>query len=397
VRPSTAGRSALALSLFPLGGCLFFVPDLTCGNGRAEAGELCYEAPRVLPAGDNPRAIEAGDFDLDGDLDLAVANGGDGTVSLYQNRGRDDFGEAAALTLALAQAGANPQSIAVGDLNGDALPDIATSNEDGGTVSVFFNAFDANAPGALAFAAPQDLQAGIRPYTVKIADLNGDGLNDLAVANALSDNVGVFFALAAGAFDQMRAFGDFEEGAKPRAIEVADFDGDALPDIATADQLAGEVSILLNAGGNFFENAALKAGDEPFSVHAVDADGDGDLDVFAVNRESKDLTVLLNDGTGEFASGAGVPLRDGPEFLASGDFDGDGRRDLIAVNNLSNDITALLVSGGAGDLGITAGRPLAVGRGPHWVRAIDLNGDGVDDLVNVNGNDDTIGLITSAP
>ena len=83
--------------------------------------------------------------------------------------------------------GTRPDSVAIGDLNGDGKPDLATANAYASTVSVLANRGDGS------FEAKRDYATGSGPVSVAIGDLNGDGKPDLAAitANARSDTVSV--------------------------------------------------------------------------------------------------------------------------------------------------------------------------------------------------------------
>jgi hypothetical protein len=408
-------RFAFSLGLIlSAGGCLLLAPRDTCGNGRVDAGEFCFAPTEVtLDDGIGPRSIAAGDLDLDGDIDLAVANGTSNSVSVLLNEGEGLF-LAEDLSLAV---GTNPQSVVIVDIDGDGRADIATSDEGNETVTVLFNEEDAN--GALDFAAVvtldtdptdndadplNDLPEPERSYTVSVGDLDQDGLADLVVANSIADNVGVFAQTAPRVFGAIRTFGVGDVPAevdKPRAVALVDVNEDTYLDIATANQNSNNVSILLNdQTGSFLFNTAIAVGQGPFAIAAADIDDDADLDLVTSNFASNDASVLIDSGRGneEFSLSAD-PLVVGaaPKYVAPGDFDGDGFADLIVVNSDSNDLTALLAfRDKAGDfVALFSATPFRVGASPQWSATADFNGDGVDDIVSTNQNDNSLTVLLS--
>lgn len=384
------GTGSLLFSL--AGGCVLFVPPFTCGNGVSEAGEFCFGEPVNFDVGQNPRSAATGDLNGDGISDLVVANGVGSSVSILFGTGDQTlFAPAEEIGV-----GRNPQSVLVADVDEDGFLDIITSNEDEGTVTVLFNLGD-----GLEFSR-QDLDVGgvgERPYTVQVADFNNDGAQDIAVANSIAERVGIlFFDPELGDF---APFVNLEVGSgarKPRALALFDAEGDGDIDIATANQNSNNVTILLNSGdGSFTPVDNYAVGNDPFSIAAVDLDGDGDIDLFTANKESNTLSLLFNNGTGEFLLSDEFPLGEAPEFVKVGDFDGNGSPDVVVANSTSNDVSPLLAEP-QGDLYVMVpASPVPVGLAPHWVEALDINGDGVDDIISVNGNDNNISVIVSAP
>ncbi len=97
----------------------------------------------------------------------------------------------------------------------------------------------------------------------------------------------------------------FAAGVDPFSVAVADLDGDTVPDLVTANLLSDNVSVLLgNGDGTFLTAAAFAAGDGPLSVAVADLDGDTVPDLVTANQNSDDVSVLLGNGDGTFQAAA---------------------------------------------------------------------------------------------
>jgi hypothetical protein len=279
--------------------------------------------------------------------------------------------------------GTNPWSTVVGDLNGDGKADVAVVNDQG--VSVFFNS------GSGTLLPPVSFATGTGPVWVAIGDLNGDGKADLAVANRGAPNgselvggdVAVLLNMGGGTF----VAANYPAGASPISVAMADLNGDGKADLAVAS--GAGVSVLLNNGnGTFGAPASYGSGTNPFSVAAGDLNGDGKLDL-AVGGTDR-ASVLLNLGNGTFAAAvnysyAATPYN-GSGLVVIGDLNGDGRPDL-AGNTLTDPCSAVavLLNQGNGVFGAPSYVP-ASNSSPSSVTLGDLNGDGKLDLVVPNGD-----------
>jgi len=130
----------------------------------------------------------------------------------------------------------------------------------------------------------------------RAGDLNGDGLLDLVVAAADSDFVLVYFNASGSASTPV--FGQplrLPVGGHPAGVFIADLNGDGLPDIATANRATNDVSILLNNGNNTFaEETFAAAGNNPQAISGADLDGDGDIDLVVANATDNTITLIRN-------------------------------------------------------------------------------------------------------
>jgi len=139
-----------------------------------------------LRAGSDPRSVAVHDFNGDGKVDLAVANGTSNDVSIFLGNGDGTF--AAAVNYG---AGSSPEGLAVGDFNGDGKFDLASANSTSDNVSILMGNVDGT------FATAVNYGAGSSPRGVGVGDVNGDGRSDLAVANFSSDDVSILLGNAA--------------------------------------------------------------------------------------------------------------------------------------------------------------------------------------------------------
>src|SRR5215831_10388909 len=265
--------------------------------GSAQAQNVSFLVSGQFGAGPDPVSVTVGDFNGDGIQDLAVANheaydGPDG-ISVLLGNGDGTF--QAAINFG---SGGNVASfVAVGDFNGDGVQDLVVANSgdfDSGNVSVLLGNGDGT------FQTARSLGAGSNPSSITVGDFNGDGIQDLAVANNgfSSDSVSVLLGNGDGTFQAAVNFG---VGIRPAVVTVGDFNGDGIQDLAVANNGSNNVSVLLGNGDGTFQAAVnFGAGDRPVSVAVGDFNGDGRLDLAVANDfigidPNGRVTVLINN------------------------------------------------------------------------------------------------------
>ncbi|MCH7792817.1 MAG: VCBS repeat-containing protein [Planctomycetes bacterium] len=280
-------------------------------------------------------------------------------------------------------AGDGPNSVAIGDLDGDQVPDLAMTTypgwpASGGSVLVLLGLGDGMFADAVHYAA------GDGPNSVAIGDLDGDQVPDLAVANGLSDSVSVLLGLGDGTF---AAAAHYAAGDGPLSVSIGDLDGDQIPDLAVASLISNNVSVLLGLGdGTFAAAKHYTAGDEPRSVAIGDLDGDQVLDLAVTNHwygsfEDSTVSVLLGLGDGTFAAAVNYPVGAWPTSVAIGDLDGDQDSDLVVI---ASGVVSVLLGVGNGTFSATRHYYPPAGDGPRSVAIGDLDGDQVPDLAVAN-------------
>src|SRR5437667_67399 len=227
-------------------------PDLVVSNVDSSTvsvllgnGDGTFLPALNFPAGPNPWYFAVGDFNLDGKLDLAVADYGcsldcsvspSNSVSLLLGNGDGTFQPASQLTV-----GNGPAGVAVGDFNGDGKPDLAVANLNDTAFSVLLGNGDGTFQAAKTFSS-----VGSHPYFVAVGNLNRDGKPDLVITNHLDTTVSVLLGNGDGTFQPVQTF---PVDSDPVYVTVGDLNGDGVQDLAVANLHTIAISVLPGNAG----------------------------------------------------------------------------------------------------------------------------------------------------
>ena len=295
-------------------------------------GDGTFRTPVNYNVGNAPNSIAVGDFNQDGKLDLAVANFLGTSVSVLIGNGDGTFLPAHNFTTPQ-----HPTFVGVGDFNNDGKLDLVVTNDSG--ISVLFGNGDGT------FQSPvTTLPPG--PFTaIGIGDWNGDGILDVVTAGqrGVTSEVGVLLGKGDGTFTPGATYPIDNE---PVSVAVADFNGDGKLDIAVADSQGIGIAVLLGNGDGTFQPAVFYRNAFSSSVAAVDIDGNGTIDLLVGGSGGPNLTnavtVFLGNGDGTFKAGVAYP--GGGGSVAAGDFNGDGLLDMASADGRAS-VTILLNTG----------------------------------------------------
>jgi|GEM_PF-5338351 len=379
---SVAGEFYLSTSVIAEYSFQVYVTDETNLKSNVLTGYFSVKdmfQPRLdLDTVDGPSSVAVGDLHGDGyPNDIAVANWRSNSVSVILSNGDGTFTTRADYPLWHDYL----RSVAVGDFNGDSAHDLAVVS--GWGVSVLLN------KGYGTFADWVDYLTGGDPESVAIGDVDGWGHPDLVVTNLTSNNVSVLLNNGWGTFGSKA---DYDTGNGTRCVAVGDLNGDNFPDLAVARDYPGAtVSVLLNNGdGTFAAKTDYVTGYGAYSVAIGDLDGDGYPDMALSIPASESVSVFLNNGDGTFATAVNYGAGDHPYSVAVGDFNGDSYLDLAAANYDADSVSVLL---NKGDGTFAAKVDYQTGGGPCSIAVGDLDGDGDPDLVVANSLSDTISIL----
>jgi subtilase family serine protease len=283
---STATIGTVTVTITGTSGGLTSSTTVSLNVSAGTSYQPSFQLPATYLVGSGPTAVTVGNFNVnvDGYPDLAVANGGDNTVSVLIGNQDGTFQSAVNSSV-----GNSPTALAAGNFNGDGYPDLAVANGGDNTISVLIG----NGDGTFGTATNSPIPVGKNPTGVAVGDFNNDGNLDLVVANGGDNTLSVLVGNGDGTF---KGAVSYPVGSSPTAVAVGDFNGDGKQDVAVANAGSNTVSILLGNGDCTFQaSTTFQVGSKPVSLAVGDFNQDVQPDLAVANQGDSDVSILLNN------------------------------------------------------------------------------------------------------
>ena len=309
-----------------------FLPRFS-GSGQINSSSMALAA--TLPTGNSPGKVVIADLDGDGRPDLVISDGSSGDISIYQNISSNGV-LAFASRVVLPMITGNPYTVVVADVDGDGKPDIIVLNSGSGLISIFRNI---SSPGILAtnsFASEIDIPTVSGAQSLAVEDLNGDGKPEIVTANGGNNTISIFQNQSTIGIISYASPVNFAAGNFANDVAIADLDGDGNPDLAVLNRIDGTVSVLRNLGNggtiatsSFASQVVFPAASQGRHIVVGDMDGDGKLDIVTGNWTTESISVLRN-----LTSGAGISTN---SFAPAVNFATGGWANNLTLGDLGGD------------------------------------------------------------
>jgi hypothetical protein len=337
----------------------------------------------------HPQSVTLGDFNGDQFLDIAVAKPAADSVGILIGYGNGSFHTEISY---LIQSGAAPYCVCIGDFNNDNRTDLAVANYGTHTLAILLGYGNGTFGNMIMYSTGFEAF----PIFVTVGYFNNDRILDIAVANFRIDNIAIFLGYGNGSFGGVGTYSS-GTGSDPSAIAVADFNHDNQLDLAVANSETNNVGILFgNGDGTFTGVVTYSAGfqSHPDSIIVGDVNHDHWLDIIVADSTSDNVVLLLGYENGTF--GGVISYSDqsfsNPSGLALGDENYDNNIDII-VTNFGTDNVGILLGQGNGSFVLGRSYSLTSGSDPKGVVLGDFNNNGRWDIVVAESGTGSINLL----
>ena len=309
--------------------------SVTLGDGLCGFGTV----DSTISTGVSPSGILVADFSRDGCPDVITPNNSDNTLSFLRSNCAGGF-----TVTALPAGCVGVVAASSGDLNGDLDNDFAAVCDVSDQICTRLGT------GTGSFGAPVCTTVTRAPGGVAVGRYNLDVLEDAAVTSTVLGVVATCISDGAGGCVGSPP-ATFQVGPGPQGIARRDINGDGFNDLVVANTGSNTISALIGDGGGIFYFPPIDSvvGLAPTAVVLEDFNLDGKIDAAVTNGNANNVSIMLGDGLGHFTKAGDYGVRALPAAIATGDCNGDGKPDLMVADNFDNSVTILLNQSSPGD------------------------------------------------
>ena len=267
--------------------------------------------------------------------------------------------------------GSVPDGIAVGDLNGDGVPDVVTADAGSDSMSVLIGNKDGTYQPRVVY------KTGQNPSSVTLADLDGDGKLDAIVTNNDDNTITIWWGNGDGTFGPATTL--LNTGSGPHRVAVGDLDGDGHLDFAVVNWTGTSATVFYGNGNRTFTSQTLGTWGAPDSIAFGNLTNSGKLDI-VVGGERE--TVYVNQGGRQFKQTGNFQPGFHSDNVIIKDINGDGKGDVISASQHES-VLNILYGNGDGTLDDNTNDIITYGLsgGATSLIMTDVNGDGIGDLI----------------
>jgi hypothetical protein len=377
--PLTPGRPSSLATINPGSHTLDILANL--GGGR-------FANPVTIETQGAAEVVRMADFTGNGISDLAVltAQG----VSVYLGDGKGGFSSPVTY-----DAGVDPTGLTVADVLGNGKLDLLVGNAYGDVLILVGN-------GDGTFRPFEPVKADI---ALAVADLTGNGALDFVFADQSLNRVTVVYGSTSQSSTSPQVIGNQATGVlAPGAVKLADLTGDGIPDLIVANSGGNNVLVYPGLGNGQFGppvngTKGFPVGTDPTGLAVANLNGQPDL--LVADTGSNDVSVLLGQGSGSswtMISGPRIQTDAGPVALALGNLLGGTQTDLAVANSGADNVQ--IFPGAGGGFFKPATNPILVGQAPSSLFLGNFTGLGLGlATLNAGSNDGTLisGLNSASP
>ena len=242
----------------------------------------------------HPHGIATGDFNGDGNLDLVTDSWAEDRLELLFGDGRGGFTTPGTYVAV----GKHPyQRVRAADLNGDGKTDIVSTNLEGNNVTILLS----DGKGGFRQPPGSPFPCGDSPFNIAIGDVNGDGIPDLAIVNSPSstsdrsgqDGLTILLGDGSGGFRTMTG-SPLVTPKRPNMVAIGDIHGDGIADVVVSNPDSDTITIFtMSRKGSVAARSTLSVPGHPKGLAIRDLNGDGKADIVVTNSATNTVTVIL--------------------------------------------------------------------------------------------------------